>query len=82
MPAPRRDARGRVLDHMPTKTDMSASAADERMKQTNLGSKGKSAAGAPKQEAGESASSYAARYRKYREGTAASQADALESRRK
>lgn len=81
MPAPRRDNRGRALDIEATKTDMSASAADERMRNTDLGSKGKSAVGAPKQEPGESAQSYAARYRKYREGTAASQADRLEGRR-
>lgn len=80
--ARRYDAQGRDLDIDAEKTDMSASAVDEKMRKTRLGDAAKSAGGAPKQRPDEDAAAFGARYRKYREGmTAKDQANALDKRR-
>jgi hypothetical protein len=74
------DSQGRTLGYEAEKDDMSASAVSDRMAKTRLGDKAKSASGAPKQEPGESAGSYAERYRKYRM-SAKDQADMIDKRK-
>lgn len=82
------DNRGKTAGYSAEKSDSDIADAQARARMSTtagsgLGARGKSNAGAPKQEPGESTSSFAARYRKYREGmTASDQADALEKRRK